>query len=569
MSIPYEEVELKDIQFDATQPVAWDTETCGFYGKIRLAQFYQTGWDKVKLVNWPNPFELTIKLNEAKQVGHNIHYDISCVQANTSTRFEPKDYEDTLYLARLHFCGKHTFSLDDVMTYVLGYDPYEKEGLNKKELQDSNWNVPVLTEKQKIYASIDVYFLLAVYEAVKYMTDDTSYKLDMLCTHYALDFQNNGMPVLGDVVQQLYKDNLDELAKLNIPINVNSYVQVRPYIGSDQSDGLGLATLALQGNERARDVRKARKLLKLNSFLSKFDTNTGYVYGKFLPSARSGRFTSKDQNLQQIPRKLKKAFGFTPDEKKVLLYADYAQLEMRTICSITGEPRMEKILREGGDLHNFAAEMIFSKDFTPAQRQITKTANFNLLYAGGVNMFLSILIEQADLLLSYAEGAAIKKKWMKIFTSIVKWQEQAISAYKNHRLWATPFGRRYLGKLMTDQCNIQNQGFGAEVAKLAMHYLMPVLKEKFEPLGVKLCNFIHDSYIVECPDDPAVYKPVAELIASSMQRAWFEALRVGNELRIRDLPMPVKVQTGYVWAGIEENSIYTYELKGMEHYEVL
>lgn len=566
----YIEKTLQEVlaDIDPAIPLAWDTETCGFYGKIRLAQFYQANWDKVVLVNWPNALELTTVLAKAKVIAYNAHYDVTTIQAQTNSRYEPPSYDDLFYLARLHFYNQFEYSLDDVLTYHLGYCPYTRAGLDKAVLQSSNWNVPVLTEQQKLYAAMDVLHLPSLYERINSYCNDTSYKLDMLCLHYALDFQCNGMHVLSHEVQRAYQENLNELAKLAIPINVNSYQQVRPYIGSNQSDGLGLATLALQGNEKAGNVRNARKLLKLNSFLSKFDTQSDYIYGKFLPSARSGRFTSKDQNLQQIPRKLKKVFGYTPEDGKVYLYADFAQLEMRTICAIIGEPAMEKILREGGDLHNFAAALIFSKDFTPTQRQITKTANFNLLYGGGVNMFLSILIEDAGLLLSEQEGALIKRKWKSIFTSIGKWHDAAIRAYKNGDAWATPFGRRYVAKLMTDQCNLMNQGFGAEVAKLAMHYMMPKLKE-LEPLGVKFSNFCHDSYLVECPDDPELYKPASIIIAESMQKAWFEALRVGNALKIRNLPMPVKVNVGYNWSTIEKDFVHEYKLTGMEFYETI
>lgn len=568
MEIPFEEVTLESINFD-DEPVAFDTETCGLYGKIRLAQFYQASWDKVKLVNYPNPFELAAKLDEAKQIMHNAHYDIACVQANSGTRYEPKTYEDTFYLSRLHFYNKEKFSLDAVMTYVLGYDPYDKMGIDKAVMQKINWDIPVLAHNQKVYAAIDVYFLLDVYDVVKGHEDDTSYKLDMLSLHYALDFQNNGMPVLRDEVPKVYKENLAEIEGYNMPINVNSYQQVRPYIGSNNSDALGLATLALQGNDRAKNVNTVRKLIKQNSFLNKFSVNEDYIYGKFLPSARSGRFTSKDQNLQQIPRKLKKVFGFDTESGKVLLYSDYAQLEMRCIAAITGEKRMDKILREGGDLHNFTTEMIFGKDYEDKQRQIAKTANFNLLYGGGVNMFRNILIKDAGLLLPEAEVATVKKKWLNLWPAIANWQKAAGNAWRHGKAWQTPFGRRYTAKLMTDQCNIMNQGFGAEVAKLAMHYMMPVIEEEWADKGVALCDFVHDSYIFECPADEEIYVPLAEFVAECMQRAWFEAVRTGVDLKVRDLPMPVDVFVGYNWGRIEKDYIYKFQLEGMKTYELL
>ncbi|MGL4219002.1 MAG: hypothetical protein ACRCSS_00005, partial [Shewanella sp.] len=79
-------------------------------------------------------------------------------------------------------------------------------------------------------------------------------------------------------------------------------------------------------------------------------------------------------------------------------------------------------------------------------------------------------------------------------------------------------------------------------------------------------NFIHDSFILEGPDDEEQYKAVAELLARAMQTAWFE---VTKGCLIKDLPMPVTVSVGYNWGDIENDdvpNIYDYELEGMHYY---
>ncbi len=567
IDIPYKEVKLEDIVFD-DGPIAVDFETIGLYGVIRLAQFYQEGWEHVLLVNNPNTFELAIKISQEHLVIQNASYEISCIQASTGAFYEPATYDDTFYLARLKYYNKPTFALDDIMEYALGYDPYKAAGIDKTEMQKSDWAVIALSTKQKIYAAIDVYFLLEVFNEIKSHTEDTSYKLDMLALHYAVKFQTIGMPVLNDEVQKQYQKNLDTIEEINLPINSNSWKQVRPYIGSEQSDALGLATLTIQGNERAKNVNIVRKAIKQNSFLAKFDTPEERIYGKFLPSARSGRFTCKDQNLEQLPRLTKHCFGFNTEEGRVLVYADYAQLEMRCICAITGEPVMEKLLRALEDLHDYTAKMLFSEGFTPTQRQIAKTCNFNLLYGGGPVMLGSILIKDAGILLSEAELKSIKFKWRNLYHVIAGWQDRGIADYRRGIAWQTPFGRRYTAKLMTDQLNIQNQGFGAEIAKLAMHYMEPIIQDKYNG-DVGMANFVHDSYIYDCPADPEVYEDVSRIVADSMQKAWFEGLRTGIDLKIRDLPMPVDVFVGYNWGKIEKDYLYKYQLEGMKHYAEL
>lgn len=544
------------------EPVFLDTETCGFYGKVRLLQMYQPHLDHVVLVEWPSLFEMMAMLGGFHNVYHNAHYDVTTMQEQSETRWVPKALDDTFLLARLAFPQKEKFDLESVMTYAVGYDPYDRQGLDKKKLQKSKWDVLSLSEEQYLYAATDVYYMPQVWEAVNCMLDDPSYRLDMLVLHRCLDFQWNGMPVDKHKLFDLYETNEAKIKEVNVPINVNSWQQVRPYIGEEQSDDIALATFALRGNTKANDVRTVRKLRKQNSFLDKFDTMDDRIYGKFKPSARSGRLTSNDQNLQQLPRSTKGVFGYPSDSGRVLIYADYAQLELRTICAITVCTAMEQLFRDGADLHGFTAEMIFGENWTKAQRQLSKTYNFSFLYGGGIAMLITILIKTANVLMSEREATRDRKRWRNLWREIFAWQERGIRAFQQGRLGSTPMGRKYKAKMMTDQLNIENQGAGAEVAKLALHYLGPTLDE-WAKQDVYLVNFIHDSFIIDCPDDPEIYQPVAKKLAEAMQEAWFEMSKL---YKIKDLPMPVEVKVGYNWGDIENDDIkdlWAYELEGM------
>jgi len=383
VNTPYRIVDMAELEdwLTPSLPVFADTETCGFYGKVRLLQVFQAGMSEVVMVEWPQPFAMAIMLNKYTTVWHNAHYDLTTVQQQTETKWVPEQYECTLLLARLAFPEKEKFSLDDVLGYVLGYDPYNRQKLNKKLLQKTKWDSLSLTTDQLVYAATDVYHMPAVWDIVSPQTDNKSYVLDKSTLGSCLLFQWNGMRVDKEELFKVYDSNTARLEELAMPINVNSWQQVRKYIDHDESDDLALATLSADGNERAGNVREARKLLKQNSFLNKFDTENDHIYGKFKPSARSGRLTSNDQNLQQIPRALKKVFGYKPDEGRILIYSDYAQLELRTICAIVGCTLMEELFRSGEDLHGYTAKMVFGEDWTPTHRQISKTYNFNLLVA--------------------------------------------------------------------------------------------------------------------------------------------------------------------------------------------
>lgn len=537
---------------DPELPVMFDTETIGFYGEIRLAQFYQDGWKHTLIVERPQPMMLVAVLSKVHLVMHNAHYDITCIQANLGGQtWMPEKFDCTFLMARLHFYKEESFSLDNVVSYVLGYNPYK----NKKSMQDSDWGAPVLSQEQLDYAGSDGVYLQNVYDVVKERADDINYQLDYLALRYCLDFQNNGMPLDKERLKEKYRLNEEEIKEIALPINCNSYQQVRPYINSNKSDAYGLIWNMLNGNEKAEQVYRTRKLDKENSFIKKFlnTSSMGNIYGKFKLSPRSGRSASEDQNLQQIPRKLKDGFGVEENGDEVIIYSDFSQAQLRLVCAVTADTNMERIFRDAGDIHSYVAEMIFGPEFTKEHRQICKTANFGLLFGAGVSTFLAILVKEAELLLPEEDGKKIKRKWLGLWKQVSAWQKQGIKDWKKKVVWETPLGRRYTAKMMTDQLAMQIQGAEAEVAKLAMHYMLPKLKE-LSP-DIKLRDFVHDSYIFTAPNDPKIYKPASEIVGQSMLEAWKE---LSQNFKIEDLPMPCNVKVGWNWGDIESD-IFIYE----------
>ena len=595
MNTPYVICTLQDAlaQLDKSKILAWDVETDGFYGPICMSQFYQEGMLDALLVIRPDPMDLMIAMKDFNFIAHNAHYEISTIQRQTGIQWLPKQYEDSFLLARLAFPQYQSYSLDNVYTYVYGVDPYELQGLDKKILQTSKWNVEHHSDAQCRYAATDVYKLIGVWEACEHKAEDISYRLDKKFLNCCLDFQKNGMPISEDLLYKRIEENEIKLEELDIQgINVNSYPQVRKALGITKSDELTLKRLHIEeGNELAGDIVKAKKLLKQISTCKKYLKSVERHKGLFLPSTRSGRAASKDDNLQQIPNALKDCFE--APEGKVLVYGDYAQLELRTICAITQCKAMEDLFRNGVDLHGYTRDFIFGSEEDSYQsmlsmaysrrqvvtederadmrkgakieakrnRTVAKGCNFNFLYFGGVPTFLSILLKQAGVVLSEPKGYRIRKQWRKLWREIFAWQQKGKTDFEAGRLGKTPLGREYMGKMITDHLNIQNQGAGAEVAKLATVYLHEQIPE-----GSQIDNMIHDAWIVECDDDPAVYEEVARIQAKCMQEAWFE---ISKAFPIKNLPMPVEIKVGKNWGHIENDdipNIYDYDLEGMAHY---
>lgn len=524
------------------QDLAFDTETKGKYGKIQVAQFYQRGWDSVLVVLNPCPYTLMGYLTQLKEnlIMQNASYDVSTIQRQTGTRFCPNNFDDTLLLGRIHWPAIDSYTLDVLMFLTLDYDPYIKAGINKKQMQKANWDNP--SHEQLTYGSIDVFHLLDVYDKVKAHKNSFIYKLDHSMLEKTFDWQNNGLVVNRTRLDAMRFNTEQELKKIHMPINANSWQQVRKWLGVDQSDALALLTFALRdNNERAYNIIRVRKLRKLLSFLDKFEKDA--IYGIFAPLARSGRYTCDQQNLQQLPRATKSLFQTT----RKTMFSDYAQLELRSITAITGEPAMYNVFKEYGDVHLQTAQD------NNSPRQNAKTINFNALYGGGAGMMQSIFIKDLEVYLPKYEVAKALHNWKNRYRAIAAWQEKGIRDHRAGRLGSTASGRKYRGNLMTDQLNIENQGTGAEVAKLAMHYMYDDMKA----LDCHLCNFVHDSYILDVPDDKSIWEQASKRKAEAMQEAWFEVIQ---QCKVKDVPMPIEIYVGNNWGDIEKGE-YDYEYK--------
>lgn len=542
-----------------------DTETRGLYGEVVCIQIYCPKMDKdtVFLYESPDVEEILSYCQHAHWVGHNLIYDMTCLD------FMPENWDDTFLAGRLVWYFLDSFSLDEFMKEALRYDPYE--GMDKAKMQRSfeGKKFISMSAEQIKYAATDVFYLPPVWDKCKHKLDEMSYILDKLAVGYIFKFQKNGMPVLLDELKKRRKDIADEIKQINCPINVNSYHQVRPYIGSTDSGKEGLINEMYRGNLKAAEVYWVRKLRKQDSFIEKFLEPR--IRGHFNVATKSGRFNCADQNLQQIPSSLKKYFGVKPESGRVLIYADFAQLELRSVCALINEKKLESLFRSGEDLHTFTAAGLNNKPLdkvTKDERQGAKIANFGLLYGAGINTFLGIWEEfivtgfrsYTDLTNAVSGDLAsrrpdfnlakkTKQSWLKLYKDIDEWQQENIRRYNKYGEWKTGLGRPYKAKILTDFNNIQNSGTGAEVTKLSLHYLMQEIQEDST---VQLLNVIHDSFILESDIDKA--QQHALTLAKSMNEAWYE---VAKCLQIPDLPMPVQVFVGYNWGKIEDEHIYT------------
>ena len=529
--------------------IYFDTETTGLNphtDRVVLFQ-YRINDGPTQLIQNPDPAECRSLLDSADLiVAHNTPFDFGMLD------YIPKSidhFDDTLYLDRIaHFeADKH--SLDVVAARVFGRDLYD--GLDKKALQKTKWDVAELTPEQITYATLDVDGLPTIHEQL--LRDfprglESVYRFDKKSIVAGLKAQRHGLPIRHDDLREeisRVEGEAHRLQALLAPLNVNSPKQVTAALGIESSGDRVLAGLVADGNKQASLIRECRGQLKYLNFLTKLGAKPRF-YGTLQPAARSGRFTSSKENIQNLPRDTKRFIG---SDTNVILSADFAQLELRTIAAITGDEAMCDLFRSGADLHNYAAEQLFGADYTKTDRQIAKVFNFSTLYGAGVTTIGLILLTQTGISLPEHEIKQYKNKWLAAFPGIAAWQKQGFTRHEMGYPHQTPHGRPYTSARSTDHLSIENQGAGAEVARIALHRISDTL-----PQGAELINFIHDSYVVEAPNDPAIYKPAAAAMKAAMEYAWERA-----PLDRRGITMPVEVGVAHDLKSADalENCIYT------------
>jgi DNA polymerase-1 len=221
----------------------------------------------------------------------------------------------------------------------------------------------------------------------------------------------------------------------------------------------------------------------------------------------TGRVSCADPNLQQIKRDQEYRQGFIAPPGRVLVIADYSQLELRIAAECSGEERMSQAYREGADLHTRTAALmngIDESEVTKDQRRDAKTYNFGALFGSGAKS-IRVQAAAAGLFLTLEEAEEKLAQWKAAFPQLVGWQRTQGNTTGPVK---TLMGRRRLltkGPNGTDKyttrLNTQVQGTGGDCMKAAL----AMLWEKY--LSVKpewkIVANIHDEAVIEVPEEDA------------------------------------------------------------------
>ena len=269
----------------------------------------------------------------------------------------------------------------------------------------------------------------------------------------------------------------------------------------------------------------------------------GFVRASYLQlGAESGRMSCMNPNNQQIPRDERFRQCVEAPSGWMLVDADFGQMELRIAACVAKDERMTQAFQNGEDLHTVTADAL------GCSRQVSKSANFGLLYGSGAKG-LRDYAAASGVALTIEEATKIRRQWLDTYSGIKAWQgqcsEDARAAKGNS--WPqteVPVSnlRRYLpGDMnrLTVRCNTPIQGAGAAVLKCSLGRLWPKLKAAGED-EVKLSGCIHDEIILLVREDKA--SAWAQELKQIMEGA--EALWLG------DVPPLAEPFVGKRWSDV-------------------
>ena len=299
------------------------------------------------------------------------------------------------------------------------------------------------------------------------------------------------------------------------------------------------------------EILEYRMLTKLKSTyadgLLKVIAPDGRIHTNFqMTVTATGRLSSTEPNLQNIPvrkklgAQIRKMFVASPG--KVLVDADYSQIELRLLAHISGDKAMQEAFLSGEDFHTVTASRVFGvplDEVTPALRSRAKAVNFGIVY--GISAFSLA----QDIGVYPSEAKAYMDAYLDKYHGVRDYMKSIVEKAKADGYVDTLFSRRrYLPELKSANFNVRSfgervalnmpiQGTAADIIKIAMVNVHRRLAE--EGLEAKLILQVHDELIVECPDSEA--ERVKEILTREMENA--AALSV---------PLTVDAHIGHSWA---------------------
>ena len=525
-----------------------------------------------ELVEILRPF---FESEEIEKIGQNLKYDIK-VLANYKLKVKGPLFDTMLAHYIINPDMRHNMNI--LAETYLNYSPQPIEDLiGKGKNQKSMRSVDLEDQTQYAVEDADITFQLKTFfdKELKEASNEPLFKdmeIPLLRVLAAMELEgiNLDKSALENISEKLNED-IERLEKsvyeeAEEEFNIGSPKQLGEILfgkleiakkpkktkSGQYSTAEDVLSDYKKDHKIVREVLEWRQLSKLKSTYvdalpKQIHPRTKRVHTEFMQTvAATGRLSSNNPNLQNIPirtergREVRKAF-VPKDENYVLLAADYSQIELRIIASLSQEETMINAFKNGEDIHASTAAKVFGvdiKDVTREQRSNAKTVNFGIIY--GVSAFG--LSNQTDL--NRTESKELIETYYKTYPKLRDYIDDQVEFAKEHGYVKTVMGRRRYLKDINAKNNVVRsaaernavnapvQGSAADIIKVAMINIYEAMEEK--NYKSKMLLQVHDELIFDAHKDEL--EELKALVKDKMEHAFK-----------LDVPLDVDMGTGQNW----------------------
>jgi DNA polymerase-1 len=509
-------------------------------------------------------------------IGQNIKYDLQVLK-NYNIEIKNKLFDTMIAHFLINPDMRH--GMDLLAETYLNYSPISietligKKGKNQGNMRDAD------LEAIKEYAAEDADITLQLKDVFAPQLNENRleklfHDIEVPLVHVLSNMEREGVKidakVLNDYSAELEKDIIKIDAEIQAlagtPFNISSPKQVGEILfeylkiidkpkktkTGQYSTGEDVLSKLTDKHPIVSKILEYREVVKLkNTYVDTLpllvNAKTGRVHTSYNQVvAVTGRLSSDNPNLQNIPvrtergRYIRKAF-IARDEDHILLSADYSQIELRIVASISKDPNMCEAFRLGKDIHTATAAKVYGIDeseVTKEMRYKAKSVNFGIIYGQGAFGLAE------NIGVSRTEAKQLIDNYFREYASIKKYMDDTINFARDTGYVQTLLGRkRWLRDITSSNAVVRGfaernainapiQGSAADMIKVAM---VDIQKEfKKQNFKSKMILQVHDELIFDVDkSELEIIKPIIET-------------RMKNAM-ILDVPLEVGMGTGVNW----------------------
>ncbi len=567
----FEELKLFVEKMMKQEIVAFDTETEGLNALETDIVGISFSWQKglgyyLAIKNNKSVHEKTFEIlkpffesTEIIKVGHNIKFDIQVLH-KYNVKVSSPIYDTMVAHYLINPDMRH--NLDTLSESYLNYSPISIESLIGKKGKNQISMRDVSIDKITDYASEDADITLQLKSVFDKEIEVNNlgkifYDIEIPMINVLSEMETEGIKIDTSYLEKLDKEFEEDLEKLKKEIfkksgeefNLNSPKQLGEILfdklklvskpkktktGQYSTSEEVLSSLA-NDHKIIEDILEWRSLDKLQNTYVKSLPNevsnlTNRVHSSFNQTVTTtGRLSSNNPNLQNIPirtangQKIRRAF-IPRGSDYILMAADYSQIELRVIASMSNEKNMIDAFVNNQDIHTMTASKIYNVDpenVTREQRGNAKTVNFGIIY--GVSAFG--LSQQTDL--NRSESKVMIDNYFLNYPGLKKYMSDQIDFARNNGYVETIMGRRRYLQNINSQNNMLRsssernainapiQGSAADIIKIAMININSELKK--QSLKSKMLLQVHDELVFDVHNSEK--DQIKDIVKTTMESA--------------------------------------------------